>query len=176
MVAPLMELNGIPGVVITLGNNTGKVSYTIKGWTGGDKIVQVTSYRGLEVPFEYLWMLADDILVWNKEDSIVAYLCEDPTKFTSHSDTATSVPDINTNSFSSKGYSFPDDTTGAGSTTGFCDYFWTTYNDATPGRGWYGALLAARASYGALAGFGCLAADYRSSNAYANIGFRLCRF
>lgn len=178
------------GVTATLGNNTGKVSYTIKGWTGGDKIVQVTSYRGLEVPFEYLWMLADDILVWNKEDSIVAYLCEDPTKFTSHSDTATSVPDgyepianlpmksgyINTNSFSSKGYSFPDDTTGAGSTTGFCDYFWTTYNDATPGRGWYGALLAATATYGAYAGFGCLSATARSSHAYAYIGFRLCRF
>ena len=152
--------------------------------------MQVTSYRGLEVPFEYLWMLADDILVWNKEDSIVAYLCEDPTKFTSHSDTATSVPDgyepianlpmksgyINTNSFSSKGYSFPDDTTGAGSTTGFCDYFWTTYNDATPGRGWYGALLAANATYGADAGFGCLYANTRSSHAYATLGFRLCRF
>lgn len=38
------------GVTATLGNNTGKVSYTIKGWTGGDKVVQVTSYRGLETP------------------------------------------------------------------------------------------------------------------------------
>ena len=38
------------GVTATLGNNTGKVSYTIKGRTGGDKVVQVTSYRGLETP------------------------------------------------------------------------------------------------------------------------------
>lgn len=177
------------GVTATLGNNTGKVSYTIKGWTGGDKVVQVTSYRGLEVPFEYLWMLADDMLVWNKEDAIVAYLCEDPTKFTSHSDTATTVPDgyvpvanlpmaggyIWTNSFSSKGYSFPD-SVGAGSTTGFCDYFWTTYNDATPGRGWFGALLAASARNGATAGFGCLSAVARSSRSDAYLGFRLCRF
>lgn len=178
------------GVTAILGNNTGKVLYTIKGWTGGDKVVQVTSYRGLEAPFEYLWLLADDILVWNKEDTIVAYLCEDPTKFTSHSDSAATAPDgyspianlpmrsgyINTNSFSSKGYSFPDDTTGAGLTTGFCDYFWTTYNNATPGRGWFGALLCAGAYSGADAGFGYLHADSRSSSAVAYVGFRLCRF
>lgn len=178
------------GVTAILGNNTGKVLYTIKGWTGGDKVVQVTSYRGLEAPFEYLWLLADDTLVWNKEDTIVAYLCEDPTKFTSHSDSAATAPDgyspianlpmrsgyINTNSFSSKGYSFPDDTTGAGLTTGFCDYFWTTYNNATPGRGWFGALLAAGALSGATAGFGCLDTRNRSSLAHAHLGFRLCRF
>lgn len=178
------------GVTAILGNNTGKVLYAIKGWTGGDKVVQVTSYRGLEAPFEYLWLLADDILVWNKEDTIVAYLCEDPTKFTSHSDSAATAPDgyspianlpmrsgyINTNSFSSKGYSFPDDTTGAGLTTGFCDYFWTTYNNATPGRGWFGALLAAGADAGAAAGFGYLHTGSRSSSAVAYIGFRLCRF
>lgn len=178
------------GVTAILGNNTGKVLYTIKGWTGGDKVVQVTSYRGLEAPFEYLWLLADDILVWNKENTIVAYLCEDPTKFTSHSDSAATAPDgyspianlpmrsgyINTNSFSSKGYSFPDDTTGAGLTTGFCDYFWTTYNNATLGRGWFGAVLAAGAIDGAGAGFGCLNTRNRSSDAGARIGFRLCRF
>ena len=38
-----------------------------------------------------------------------------------------------------------------------------------------GALLSAVAAAGALAGFGCLAAIYRSSDAYANIGFRLCQ-
>ena len=177
------------GVTATLGNNTGKVSYTVKGWTGGDKVVQVTAYRGLEAPFEYLWMLADDILIWNKEDAVVAYLCEDHTKFTSHSDSATSAPDgyvpvanlpmndgyIWTNSFSSKGYSFPD-SIGAAGTTGFCDYYWTIYAAASPGRGWFGALLAADAYSGAIAGFGCLHANYRSSYAYASLGFRLCRF
>lgn len=178
------------GITATLGNNTGKVSYTVKGWTGGDKVIQVTSYRGLEAPFEYLWMLADDLLIWNREGSAEAYLCEDPTKFTSHSDSATTVPAgyvvmsevpknegyIATNSFSSKGYSFPDNASGASATTGFCDYFWTTYAAASPGRGWFGALLAASAGIGTSAGFGCLGANYRSSYSYANIGFRLCRF
>lgn len=176
------------GVTATLGNNTGKVSYTIKGWTGGDKVVQVTSYRGLEVLFEYLWMLADDFLCHNQEGKSTGYLCEDPTKFTSPADSSTTIPDgyvpivelplkdgyINTNSFSSKGFSFPDDTTGAGATTGFCDYYWTNYDDG--GRGWFGALLAASAAHGADAGFGLLSTGNRSSYSHASIGFRLCRF
>lgn len=175
------------GITATLGNNTGKVNYTVKGWTGGDKVITVTSYRGLEAPFEYLWMLADDFLVWNREGSVVGYLCEDPTKFTSHSDSATTVPDgyvamselptaggyIRTNSFSNKGYSFPDSIGGSG-TTGYCDQYWTAYGDG--GRGWYGALLAASANIGALAGFGCLLANSRSSYSHAYLGFRLCRF
>lgn len=38
-----------------------------------------------------------------------------------------------------------------------------------------GALLGARAAYGASAGFGCLRADLRSSYSDANVGFRLCQ-
>lgn len=38
-----------------------------------------------------------------------------------------------------------------------------------------GALLSANASDGTDAGFGDLDADYRSSSAYANFGFRLCQ-
>ena len=38
-----------------------------------------------------------------------------------------------------------------------------------------GALLSAHANYGATAGFGSLNALYRSSNAGAHFGFRLCQ-
>lgn len=38
-----------------------------------------------------------------------------------------------------------------------------------------GALLSATAGTGTSAGFGCLAAYYRSSTASANVGFRLCQ-
>lgn len=38
-----------------------------------------------------------------------------------------------------------------------------------------GALLGALASYGAIAGFGCLVASARSSYSLASIGFRLCQ-
>ena len=178
------------GVTATLGNNTGKVSYTIKGWTGGDKVVQVTSYRGLETPYEYLWLLADDVLVWHKADVSIAYVCEDPTKFTSHSDGATTVPTgyeaitelprtdgyVLSMAHSAKGYSFAEKVGGA-SNKGYCDYFYTCVDDSgwsTPG--WYGALLSANAHYGAGAGFGSLYTGSRSSSAGAYNGFRLCRF
>ena len=173
------------GVTATLGNNTGKVSYVIKNWanSGNDKTIQVTSYRGLEVPFEYLWMLADDVLIWHKEDVSEAYVCEDPTKFTSHSDSATTVPAGYelaselpmasgyglTMSHNHKGYSFIDKIGGAAN-EGVCDYYW--YPSPS---GWYGALLSAYAFYGARAGFGSLLADDRSSCALASLGFRLCR-
>lgn len=38
-----------------------------------------------------------------------------------------------------------------------------------------GALLGASAAYGALAGFGCLGANGRSSYSHAHFGFRLCQ-
>lgn len=175
------------GVTATLGNNTGLVPYVIKGWTGGDKTVQVSSYRGLEVPFQYLWMLADDVLVQHGASVSTAYVCEDPTKFTSHSDNATTVPagydaitDLPRNegyilqlSHSARGaYSFPE-TTGGSPTTGACDYF---YTPGSGGSGWYGALLSAVAVNGAGAGFGYLNTNGRSSSSDAGIGFRLCRF
>ena len=143
----------------------------------------MTSYRGLEVPFEYLWMLADDVLIWHKEDVSEAYVCDDPTHFTSHSDSATTVPTGYelaselpmasgyglTLSHNAKGYSFINQIGGAAN-EGVCDYYW--YPSPS---GWYGALLSARANYGAYAGFGFLHAGYRSSSADAGIGFRLCR-
>ena len=164
--------------------------YLVKGWTDGDKTVYVTSYRGLEAPFEYLWLLADDVLIRNIPDTeggrSIAYLCQDPTKFTSHSDNATTVPDgyeemcdmprdegwILHFAISTNGICFPD-AIGGNSNQGACDYYWH------PGRtasGWYGCLLSAPAYTGATAGFGSLSANYRSSRSYAYGGFRLCRF
>lgn len=178
------------GVTAVLGNNTGKVSYTVKGWTGGDKAVQVTSYRGFEVPFEYLLMLADDVLVYNSPDSAettnTVYVCDDPTKFATPSNSATIAPDgyvaiaglprssgyVGTYGISVNGYSFPDSLGGAYN-KGCCDYF---YAPDVSDSGWYGAFLAAHATYGAYAGLGYLTTTSRSSYAYMNIGFRLCRF
>lgn len=179
------------GVTATLGNNTGRVPYTIKGWTSGDKVVQVTSYRGLETPFEYLWMLADDVLIHCTLDSeggkCTAYGCTDPTKFTSHSDNATTVPDgyvaitelPRTDGYqwnfgvSYDGFTFPT-SVGSGANQGLCDYFWRV--NVSSATGWYGALLSAPAYNGAYAGFGYLTANNRSSWAFAGGGFRLCRF
>lgn len=179
------------GVTATLGNNTGKVTYKVKNWknSGNDMNVQVTSYRGLETPFEYLTSLADDLLVWHKQDKSEIYVCEDPTKFTSPSDSAASAPNGYvaetelpratgfglTLSFGDHAYGFIDKTGGA-ENKGVCDQFYSPINAGFSAWGWYGALLAGLANYGARAGFGYLSTHSRSSHAGAHIGFRLCRF
>lgn len=178
------------GVTAPLGNNTGRVSYTIKGWTGGDKVVQCLSYRGLELPYEYLFLLADDILIHYTPDSnggrLTAYGCTDPTKFTSPPDSSTTIPDgyvaitdlPQTDGyqwnfgFSYDGFTFPT-TIGGGVNQGLCDYFWRPGANAP---GWYGALLSAPARDGARAGFGFLGAPCRSSWSGTYGAFRLCRF
>ncbi|HAE42255.1 MAG TPA: hypothetical protein DCG34_04965, partial [Clostridiales bacterium] len=178
------------GISATLGNNTGKVNYTIKNFNGVDKVVAVTSYRGFENPFEYLYLLADDVLIHHSPDTelnkSIAYLCEDPLKFTSHSDSAVNVPDgyvsianlpratgyILQLTHSDKGYSFPQSIGGAAN-IGACDQF---YHPGLTSSGWFGALLAGSAYIGAYAGFGFLYTYPRSSYAYAYYGFRLCRF
>ena len=178
------------GVTATLGNNTGKVNYTIKNFNGVDKVVSVTSYRGIENPFEYLWMLADDVLIHHSPNTelnkSIAYLCEDPLKFTSHSDLAVNVPDgyvsianlpradgyILQLTHSDKGYSFPQSIGGAAN-VGACDYY---YQPGATASGWFGALFSGIAFYGAFAGFGYLYTNSRSSSASATLGFRLCRF
>ena len=117
------------------------------------------------------------------------HVCEDPTKFTSHSDSAATAPAgyepitelprkegyILTMALSSKGYSFPESVGGA-SNKGYCDYFYTPMAGSSPSYGWYGGLLSACAHFGATAGFGYLDTIYRSSYANAYHGFRLCRF
>ena len=174
------------GSTAILGNNSGVVSYILKGLASGDKTIQINSYRGFECPFDYLWMLADDLLINHGSERSIAYVCEDPSKFTSHSDNSASVPDgyiaiadlsrqegwIKQLTHSDKGYSFPE-SIGASANTGACDYFWTP---GSSGAGWYGALLAAGAGDGAGTGFGYLSTASRSSYSDARTGFRLCRF
>ena len=76
---------------------------------------------------------------------------------------------------STKGYSFAEKV-GGSSNKGYCDYYWTSTGGSTwSAVGWYGALLSAYAVDGAAAGFGCLGANNRSSDAGAYVGFRFYR-
>lgn len=173
------------GVTATLGNNTGLVSYVLQ-LAEGTKTFQVQSYRGFEVPFEYIWHNADDVLCRFNGTEGVAYWCDDHTKFATPSNDQETVPagyvaktTLPTGSCypkheatdSQSEVSFPD-ASGGGSTTGICDYF---YHPGASASGWYAALFGGNAGSGASAGFGYLNADNRPTNAYAHFGFRLCR-
>lgn len=65
----------------------------------------------------------------------------------------------------------------SGDTLFWYPYFalWTEKEIQDLNKDQRGALLSAGADYGAGAGFGCLSTDYRSSGAYASLGFRLCQ-
>lgn len=171
------------GVTAPLGNNTGKVAYSITLANGTTKEFQVTSYRGFEVPYEYLWMITDDLLVYYGEKETTIYVCDDPTKFTTPSDSQTNVPDGYepvatmprtegyglTEAITDKGMSFIN-AVGGSQNTGVCDSF---LRNATVG--WWGALLSASANSGAIAGFGSLSTAYRAAYAWTYHAFRLCR-
>ena len=178
------------GVTATLGNNTGLVSYTFNLTQGGTKTCQVQSYRGFEVPFEYIWLNADDILIHHSptaQDNLsVAYVCNDPTLFTTPGNTQAAVPSgyvAKTTLPRASCYpkyeeidsvtetSFPAASGGSGS-TGICDYFYHPGDDAD---GWYAALFGGAANNGANAGFGYLHTGNRAADTHAHFGFRLCR-
>ena len=178
------------GVTATLGNNTGLVSYEFNLTQGGTKTVQVQSYRGFEVPFEYIWLNADDILIHHSpttgDNLSVAYVCNDPTLFTTPTDSQATVPSgyvAKTTLPRASCYpkyeemdsvtetSFPAVSGGSGS-TGICDYFYPPGDSAD---GWYAALFGGTAMNGAAAGFGSLAASHRPAGTDASRGFRLCR-
>ena len=61
---------------------------------------------------------------------------------------------------------------GAGSTTYFCDYFYT--NIPASGVSERGVLFGGSASPGAAAGFVFANTNHSATSAYANVGSRLC--
>lgn len=177
------------GITAKLGNNTGRIQYTSRGWSGGDKTFWVASYRGLEAPFQYLFMLADDILVYHSpatsSDKSTAYVCDDYEKFVSPAkdeivagyipvaDMPRSMGNILTMNVSQRGYTFPA-TLGSG-LQGFCDYY------EFPGvgddvSGWYGAIISGPIHLGNIRGWGYMNVCYRSNYSFSGCGFRLCRF
>ncbi|ERJ86142.1 hypothetical protein HMPREF1988_00201 [Porphyromonas gingivalis F0185] len=180
------------GVTATLGNQTGRVVYSIKGWNNTpEKIIQVTSYRGLETPFEYLWLQADDLFVLNMLTGEVkesfAYVCSKPSGFSTPESTPAnsdapagyeriaSLPTesgyVKAVSVSSQGYGFPM-SLGGSSVTGSCDGVSAPSSFSSM---WVHGLLGGPAHDGGKCGFGCIA-TYREVNiSYEDYAFRLCR-
>lgn len=177
------------GATAKLGNSTGRVPYTIQNWKGSNQTVQVTSYRGLETPFEYLWLMADDILCYCdlEKQTCTAYGCTDPTKFASPADNSTAIPDgyvaitelpktegyIWNFGLSYDGFTFPTSVDG-GAASGMCDNFWRQH--ISTANGWFGCLLGGAATSGTHAGFSALHAYSRNTWKSPYGAFRLCRF
>ena len=169
------------GYTNSLGNRTGIVAFAMPSQYGS-LTVQVPSYRGLENPFGHTWSWTDGCkcnIQPNDAGGISEFfVCTDPAKYqdTNYTDydKRGELPRVEgyvkvmmTGEY---GENMPAQV-GAGSTTYFCDYFYTAPATNTGQRG---VLFGGAASNGAYAGFGYASTYYAPSHAYTAVGSRLC--
>ena len=172
------------GVTNSLGNHTGTVDYNVIGSDGSTvKTFAVPRYRGVENPFGHIWKWTDGCkcIIQSEASGGLSkfYVCDNPANFTS---SGTTNYDYRGNLPRSEGYVkaliLGEDgeimplAVGGGSTTYFCDYFYT--NIPTSGESERGVLFGGHAANGASAGFVSAYTHYAATTASANIGSRLC--
>ena len=172
------------GVTNSLGNHTGTVDYNVIGSDGSTvKTFAVPRYRGVENPFGHIWKWTDGCkcIIQSEASGGLSkfYVCDNPANFTS---SGTTNYDYRGNLPRSEGYVkaliLGEDgeimplAVGGGSTTYFCDYFYT--NIPTSGESERGVLFGGSAVSGAFAGFVCAYTSSTATTAAANFGSRLC--
>lgn len=170
------------GYTNSLGNRTGNVDFTMPA-EYGTLTVKVPSYRGVENPFGHLWKWTDGCkcMIQSDTDGGLSefYVCDSPANFTS-SGTANYelrgvLPRV-------EGYvkevilgeygEIMPLMVGAGTTTYFCDYFYTS--KPASGVSERGVLFGGFAYAGADAGFVCASTGNAATSAAARVGSRLC--
>ncbi|HEY9542947.1 hypothetical protein [Prevotella sp.] len=174
------------GITNSLGNKTGVVDYTMPTEYDEAKfIVSVPSYRGVENPFGHLWKWTDGCkcLIQSEANGGLSefYVCDDPAAFQS---SGVAGYELRGNLPRKDGYvkamvlgeygEIMPLEVGGGSTTYFCDYFYT--NIPSSGVAERGVLFGGSAVGGASAGFVYAYTNSTSSFAYAYFGSRLCFF
>lgn len=172
------------GVTNSLGNHTGTVDYNVIGSDGSTvKTFAVPRYRGVENPFGHIWKWTDGCkcIIQSEASGGLSkfYVCDNPANFTS---SGTTNYDYRGNLPRSEGYVkaliLGEDgeimplAVGGGSTTYFCDYFYT--NIPTSGESERGVLFGGAAYNGAYAGFVFASTNRTATYAAANFGSRLC--
>ena len=172
------------GVTNSLGNHTGTVDYNVIGSDGSTvKTFAVPRYRGVENPFGHIWKWTNGCkcIIQSEASGGLSkfYVCDNPANFTS---SGTTNYDYRGNLPRSEGYVkaliLGEDgeimplAVGGGSTTYFCDYFYT--NIPTSGESERGVLFGGCAGDGAAAGFVFASTHYTAPYANALVGSRLC--
>lgn len=174
------------GITNSLGNKTGFVEYTMP--TEYDKtgfVVSVPSYRGVENPFGHLWKWTDGCkcLIQSEANGGLSefYVCDDPAAFQSsgiagyelRGNLSRKVGCVKAMALGEYGEIMPLKV-GGGSTTYFCDYFFTNIPES--GVAERGVLFGGYAAYDAYAGFVCVYTYDSPSAVSATFGSRLCFF
>lgn len=175
------------GTTNRLGNHSGVVEYTMPNEydPGVETKVNVPSYRGVENPFGHTWKWTDGCkcLIQSEANGGLSefYVCDDPASFTS---SGVANYKLRGNLPRKEGYVkiliLGEDgeimplEVGAGSTTYFCDYFYTSI--PASGVSERGVLFGGSAAAGAAAGFVSAHTNYTATYAHASFGSRLCFF
>ena len=172
------------GTTNSLGNHTGVVDYALKNQDESVRITfAVPRYRGIENPFGHIWKWTDGCkcIIQSEASGALSkfYVCDDPAKFTAsgvgnydyRGDLPRKEGYVKALILGEDGEIMPLEV-GGGSTTYFCDYFYT--NIPSSGEAERGVLFGGNAYNGAFAGFVCADTAYTPSPAYANVGSRLC--
>lgn len=173
------------GTTNSLGNHSGVVEFTMPDEydPGVPTKVNVPSYRGVENPFGHIWKWTDGCkcLIQSETDGGLSefYVCDDPAAFTS---SGVVNYDLRGNLPRKEGYvkklilgehgEIMPLEVGGGSTTYFCDYFYT--NIPSSGVSERGVLFGGAAFTGSAAGFVCAHTSHTATYTSANIGSRLC--
>lgn len=167
----------------SLGNKTGVVPFTMPTEYPKALTVQVPSYRGIENPFGHLWCWADGCkcAIQSEADGgkSLFYVCNDPAKYQDSTyndyEQRGELPRkggyVKAMMIGEHGDNMPTEV-GAGSTTYYCDYFYT--NIPSSGTAMRGVLCGGTAYDGAGAGLSCAHTTYAAAYTNANIGSRLC--
>lgn len=172
------------GTTNSLGNRTGGVAYNMPSeFDATTKVVYVPSYRGVENPFGHVWKWTDGCkaMIQSETDGGLSefYACDTPLNFTSSGvDNYEKRGNLPRNGGFVKAVCLGEDgeiiplAVGAGSTTYFCDYFYTSI--PASGTSERSVLFGGYVNLGTIAGFVCVDTTNTASHAYANIGSRLC--
>ena len=173
------------GTTNSLGNRTGVVTYNAMKADGTTVhyAAPVPSYRGVENPFGHIWKWTDGCLCNIQSEAAggvsMFYVCDNPANFAS---SISANYDYRGDLPRSNGYvkevilgeygEIMPLSIGGGSTTYFCDNFYTDI----PGSGsaTRGVLFGGCAYDGAYAGFVCASTGHAPADARSTVGSRLC--
>lgn len=172
------------GYTNSLGNHSGYVEFTMPTeYNTTATKVQVNRYRGIELPFGHVWKWTDGCkcMIQSEADGglSIFYVADDAASFNSN---GLSGYALRGNLPRKEGYvkeiilgengEIMPLSVGGGSTTYFCDYFYT--NIPASGTSERGVLFGGSADSGAYAGFVSAYSHSTASTAYAAFGSRLC--
>ena len=172
------------GTTNSLGNKTGVVSFTMPTeYDATTTVVSVPSYRGIENPFGHIWKITDGVkfMIQSEADGgkSLIYVCDNPANYSSSGVTGYELRGelprsegyVKTICHGEHGDILPT-AVGAGSTSYFCDYFYTSIPES--GTAERACFFGGYASDGANAGFVFASSNNSASNAAAACGSRLC--